>query len=133
LDIRPLLKLSRRDKQGVPVLPTAPFEKHIFVCENEREPGHPRGCCKAKGGEELRAVLKDELKKRGLHGRMRANGAGCLDQCELGVSCVVYPEGVWYTLATADDVRAVVEEHLVQGRPVERLKMKLKRALSPTG
>jgi (2Fe-2S) ferredoxin len=106
-------------------MPTAPFQKHIFVCENQREPGHPRGSCAEKGAEKLRGVMKDELKRLGLHKKMRANGAGCLDQCELGVSCVVYPEGVWYQLTDEADVREVVQEHLVNGRPVERLKMKL--------
>ncbi len=106
---------------------SAPFEKHVFVCENRRPAGHPRGCCAEKGSEALREVFKEELKRRGLGGRMRANSAGCLDQCELGISCVVYPDGIWYSLKTADDVREIVEEHLVGGRPVVRLFMKLER------
>lgn len=104
---------------------TAPFERHVFVCENQRPSGHPRGCCAEKGSPALRQAFKEELKRRGLLGRIRANAAGCLDQCERGMSCVVYPEGVWYTLRTVEDVREIVEQHLVGGRPVERLRMKL--------
>ncbi len=107
---------------------TAPFRMHIFVCENHRPPSDPRGCCADKGSEALRQLFKDEVKKRGLAGpgKVRVNSAGCLDQCELGISCVVYPEGVWYTLRDANDVREIVEEHVVNGRPVERLRMKVR-------
>ena len=39
---------------------TIGFEKHIFICENSREDGHPRGCCKEKGGCEIRLLFKKE-------------------------------------------------------------------------
>jgi (2Fe-2S) ferredoxin len=58
-----------------------------------------------------------------LKGNIRANKAGCLDQCELGVSVVVYPEGVWYGRVTLDDVNEIVERHLIGGTPVERLRV----------
>jgi (2Fe-2S) ferredoxin len=34
---------------------------------------------------------------------------------------VVYPEGVWYGGVKVEDVPAIVDEHLVGGKPVERL------------
>ncbi len=61
---------------------------------------------------------------RGLKGQMRANSSGCLDQCARGPSVVVYPEQVWYTVPSVDDVKEIIEEHLVNGRPDERLRMK---------
>jgi (2Fe-2S) ferredoxin len=97
------------------------FRYHVFVCENRRPDGDPRGCCAARGGEAVRAALKAELKKRGLAGAVRANGAGCLDACEHGPSLVVYPEGTWYGGVTAADVPEIVESHLAGGKPVERL------------
>jgi len=99
------------------------FDRHVFVCTNEREPGNPKGDCKSKGADAIRACFKDELKKHGLVRTMRANAAGCLDQCAHGVAVVVYPEQVWYTLRTPDEAREVVEQHLVGGKPVERLLM----------
>ena len=99
------------------------FAQHIFVCTNERAPGDPKGDCKSKGGEEIRAFLKEELGRRHLRGRMRANAAGCLDQCAKGVAVVIYPEQVWYTLKNIDDALEVVEQHLVGGKPVVRLMM----------
>ena len=99
------------------------FRKHVFVCTNRREPGSARGSCAEKGSEALRDRFKQALAKRGLKGEMRANAAGCLDQCENGCSVVVYPEQVWYGHVTVDDVDEIVDTHLVGGRLVERLLM----------
>jgi len=99
------------------------FLRHVFVCINERPADHPKGCCKAKGGVEVRDALKAELTKRGLSKTIRANNSGCLDQCEHGVAMVVYPEQVWYGGVTVDDVNEIVEKHLVGGEVVTRLLM----------
>jgi (2Fe-2S) ferredoxin len=97
------------------------FEKHVFICTNRRDPSNPKGSCAAKGSDQVREAFKKELHERGLKGRMRANAAGCLDQCEEGCTVVVYPEQVWYGHVTPADVPEIIEQHLVQGRPVERL------------
>jgi (2Fe-2S) ferredoxin len=93
----------------------------VFVCINERPADHPKGCCKAKGGVDVRDELKSELKKRGISKIVRANNSGCLDQCEHGVSVVVYPEQVWYGGVTVADIPEIVDKHLVGGEVVERL------------
>jgi (2Fe-2S) ferredoxin len=100
-----------------------PFERHVFVCENARPEGDSRGCCAAKGSREVRARLKKMAKAAGLSGRVRVNSAGCLDQCEHGPTVVVYPEAVWYGHVTLEDVDELVRSHLVEGRPVERLRL----------
>ncbi len=100
------------------------FEKHVFICVNQREPGNPKGCCADKGAEHVREAFKSLLHDKGLKGRIRANAAGCLDQCARGVTVVVYPEQVWYGGVRAEDVPEIVERHLVGGVPVERLRMK---------
>ncbi len=101
------------------------FRFHVFVCENERKPDDPRGCCSARGSKKVREALKAEMARRGLHGLQRCNGAGCLDACEHGPSIVVYGDGqhpdVWYGHVTPEDVPELVEAHLLGGRPVERL------------
>lgn len=99
------------------------FQRHVFVCINERGADHPKGCCKARGGVEVRDALKKELKARGISKIIRANNSGCLDQCEHGVSVVVYPEQVWYGHVTVDDIPEIVDKHLVGGEVVERLLM----------
>jgi (2Fe-2S) ferredoxin len=97
------------------------FQRHVFVCINERPADDPRGCCMAKGGAEVRDRLKAELKARGISKLVRANNAGCLDQCAQGVTVVVYPEQVWYGHVTVDDVPEIVDKHLIGGHAVERL------------
>jgi (2Fe-2S) ferredoxin len=100
-----------------------PYERHVFVCQNSRPDSDARGCCLAKGSAEVRARLKAGVAERGLKGRVRINAAGCLDQCEHGVTVVVYPEAVWYGHVTLADVDEILEGHLVGGRPVERLRL----------
>jgi (2Fe-2S) ferredoxin len=102
----------------------AGFERHIFICTNKRPPENPRGCCDPEGLGELQLVFKRELAARGLKSRVRANKAGCLDQCEHGPNVVIYPEGVWYGGVTAEDVAEIVESHIVNGVPVARLRMR---------
>lgn len=100
-----------------------PYERHVFVCENQRDPSDPRGCCGAKGAAEVRSRLRLLAKGAGLRGRVRINTAGCLDQCEHGVTVVVYPEAVWYGHVTADDAEEIFREHVLGGRPVKRLRL----------
>jgi (2Fe-2S) ferredoxin len=97
------------------------FQRHVFVCINERAPDHPKGCCKARGGDAVRDRLKKELQGRNLQHLVRANNAGCLDQCEYGVTVVVYPEQVWYGHVTVDDIAEIVDRHVVRGEFVTRL------------
>jgi (2Fe-2S) ferredoxin len=96
------------------------YAKHVFCCTNRREAGHPRGCCAEKNAEELRNYLKGRAKEAGLR-RIRVNAAGCLDRCELGPNMVIYPEGVWYTYKTKEDLDEILDTHLVKGGRVERL------------
>jgi (2Fe-2S) ferredoxin len=97
------------------------FQRHVFVCTNERAPGNPKGCCKSKGAEAVRDELKKRLAERGLKKVVRANAAGCLDQCEHGVTLVVYPEQVWYGNVSLADLPELIERHIVNGEYVERL------------
>lgn len=99
------------------------FERHVFVCHNVRPEGAPRPCCTANGTSELHTQLQQLAKAAGLAGKVRVNKSGCLDQCEHGPTVVVYPEGVWYGHVQPEDAAEIVAEHLVDGRPVERLRL----------
>lgn len=99
------------------------FSHHVFFCCNQRKNGS--ACCEDHGASELRAYAKDRVKQLGLsgEGKTRINQAGCLDRCELGPVLVVYPEGVWYTYVDRSDIDEIIEQHLQQGRVVDRLRV----------
>lgn len=101
----------------------ATFTHHIFVCCNQRSANHPRGCCNRDGSEALRNLFKSEVSKRGLRPLVRANKAGCLDQCELGPTVVIYPQGIWYGGVTAADVPRIVEETVIGGKILDDLRI----------
>ena len=65
--------------------------------------------------------FKQRLAMRGLKKRVRANTSGCLDQCEHGPTVVVYPDAVWYGRVTSADVDEIIDSHIMNGKPVERL------------
>jgi (2Fe-2S) ferredoxin len=100
------------------------FEKHIFICENKRPEGHPRGCCAEKNSPEIKDLFKKRIKELGLNATVRANSAGCLDACEHGITVVVYPEQIWYGKVTVDDVEEIIQEHILKNTPVVRLKIR---------
>ena len=103
--------------------PATLYRCHVFCCVNQREEGHPRGCCADKGSVELREYIK--VREMGLK-RVGINSSGCLDRCELGPSVVVYPEGVWYRCETKEDVDEVLKTHIRDGGRVRRLMMDAK-------
>jgi (2Fe-2S) ferredoxin len=99
------------------------FEHHVFVCHNVRPADAPRPSCTTDGKSELHTRLSQLSKDAGLAGRVRINKSLCLDQCEHGPTVVVYPEAVWYGNVRPEDAEEIVKEHLVGGRPVERLRI----------
>ena len=100
------------------------YDIHVFCCINERESGHPRGSCSARGAQPLQAYLKARGKELGLGSRARMNKSGCLERCELGPVMVIYPEGVWYTYSTRQDIDEILDRHVLGGERVERLLLK---------
>ena len=101
------------------------YQRHIFFCINDRGAGAERPSCNQCGSAEMRDYAKRRMKALGLtgEGKVRVNKAGCLDRCEEGPACVIYPEGVWYTYVDEEDIDEIIDSHLVHGKPVERLKI----------
>jgi (2Fe-2S) ferredoxin len=97
------------------------FERHMFFCAHERDADAPRECCAAKRSLALMKAVKTAAKAEGIPG-VRVQKAGCLGQCERGISCVVYPEGVWYTLTGQENIPELLE-HLRNGTVAEHLRM----------
>lgn len=101
------------------------YRYHWFFCTNQRAEGAERPSCAQCGSAALRDYAKARVKALGLSGEggARVNIAGCLDRCEEGPTCVVYPEGVWYSYVDEHDLDEIIESHLGRGEPVERLKI----------
>ncbi len=99
----------------------AKFQRHIFICTNERAADDERGCCASRGGKQVASAFKKRLFNAGFRRIVRPNKCGCLDQCSKGVTIVIYPDNVWYGGVTVDDVDEIIAEHIVAGRVVERL------------
>jgi (2Fe-2S) ferredoxin len=100
------------------------YEKHIFICTNQRPDGAPRPSCGEGHGLALVAAFKKAINDKKLDMPIRAQRAGCLDLCESGPTVVVYPEGVFYGNVQLEDVQEIVDSHIALGIPVDRLRLK---------
>ncbi|MEL6980508.1 MAG: (2Fe-2S) ferredoxin domain-containing protein [Pseudomonadota bacterium] len=96
------------------------FKRHVFFCMQQRPEGHPRGSCSGQGAAPLWEYLsaKLEVLRKVEIGR---TATGCFGFCQAGPVMVVYPEGVWYTPRSSEDIDEIIETHLVGGALVERL------------
>jgi len=99
------------------------YERHIFFCCNQRQDGE--ACCADRDAQAMRDYAKSKVKSLMLAGpgKVRVNQAGCLDRCAEGPVIVIYPEEVWYTYVDKADIDEIIEEHLINGRVVERLRI----------
>jgi (2Fe-2S) ferredoxin len=102
----------------------APIRRHIFVCTGKS--------CSAVDSAEVREAFERELKARGILFGKEAKGknpkgsvvlteCASVGFCAIGAAVMVYPDGVWYAQVRAADVPEVIEQHIVNGRVVERL------------
>ena len=97
---------------------------HVFVCTATRPPGHPRGSCGGdRNSREVMTKFFEEIEKHNLFGTAVVTESGCLGPCMLGPTVVVYPDAVWYSKVLPEDVGEIVESHLKNGKPVDRLKL----------
>ena len=96
-------------------------EKHVFVCSQSRLAGHPRGSCGQRGCREVVDEFTKQWQQRQCFTQVAVTPTGCLGPCNMGPSVLVYPEGIMYGNVTVADVSEIFEEHLLGGRPVERL------------
>lgn len=99
------------------------YKKHIFICTNQRPEGAARPSCGDERGTALVSEFKKQLKDRGLSIEVRAQKTGCLDVCDFGPALVVYPEGVFYGNVQLNDIKEIIESHIVNDVVVERLRL----------
>lgn len=97
-----------------------PLQKQVLVCTSKS--------CAANGSEAVLEAFKQQLSDRHLlynkHDRaapIQCIHCGSVGFCAIGPAVLVYPDGVWYAHVQPENVAEIIEDHLVQGRPVERL------------
>jgi (2Fe-2S) ferredoxin len=98
-------------------------EKHVFVCTQNRPQGHPRGSCASSGCAEIMNEFMNEIQARNLFEKIALTNTGCLGPCMMGPSVLVYPDGVMYGKLKKDDVKTIIEQHLLGGEPVAELQV----------
>jgi (2Fe-2S) ferredoxin len=87
--------------------------RQIFVCATPGE-----GRCGAKGGGELFERFREEVVRRGLSPSGVLRNA-CTRRHEEGPVVFVFPDDVWYTCVTSEDVSEIVQRHLVREASIE--------------
>jgi (2Fe-2S) ferredoxin len=103
---------------------TAPIRHHVFVCRGTS--------CSAVGSAEVIEAFEHELLARGImfgkvqkgknpRGSVVLTECSSVGFCAIGAAVMIYPDGIWYAQVRATDVPEIVEEHIVNGRVVERL------------
>jgi len=98
------------------------YKKHIFFCTNKKENG--RGCG-FLAADDAFAFAKTYLQSLDMwgEGKVRASKSGCLGRCASGPVCVVYPDGIWYSYIDEDDIKDIIDTHLLGNKIVDRLKI----------
>ena len=81
------------------------YERHIFVCINERE---NEDCCAKKDSIEILQALRDHINKNGLVGKYNVTKTKCLGHCKDGPTIAVYPEGKIFTHVSLEDIDKII-------------------------
>ena len=89
------------------------YRSHVLICGGTG--------CTSSGSVKIMEAMNNEIAAMGLAEEVKVVGTGCFGLCALGPIMIVYPEGTFYSNVKVDDVHEIVEEHLLKGRPVERL------------
>jgi (2Fe-2S) ferredoxin len=90
------------------------YQRHVLLCTGPN-------CCTPEEGQAAWDALKQQIKQNNLGGGDNAcyrTKVGCLRICCHGPTMVVYPEGTWYHGMTAERIPQLVQQHLVEGKPI---------------
>ena len=86
---------------------------HVLICGGTG--------CTSSGSQSIQEAFAANIEANGLTEEVKLVQTGCFGLCALGPVVIVYPDGTFYSRVTPEDVKEIVEEHLLKGRIVERL------------
>ena len=89
------------------------YRSHVMVCAGTG--------CTSSGSDKVAASFETEIAAVGLQDEVNVVRTGCFGLCELGPIVIIYPEASFYSRISPEDVKEIVNEHLLKGRPVHRL------------
>jgi len=89
------------------------IRSHVLICGGTG--------CTSSGSVKIKDAMEAEIIAKGLEEEVKVVLTGCFGLCALGPIMIIYPEGTFYSNVKAEDVPEIVSEHLLKGRPVERL------------
>jgi (2Fe-2S) ferredoxin len=115
---------DRKTLETLAPVTTAPIRLHVFVCTGKS--------CSAVDSALVKQAFEHELLSRGMlfgkekkgknpKGSVLVTECGSVGFCAIGAAVMVYPDGIWYAQVRAADVPEIIEQHLLNGRIVERL------------
>ena len=85
---------------------------HVLVCGGTG--------CTSSGSKQIISKLNEEIEKNNIAKDVKVVQTGCHGLCALGPIMIVYPEGTFYSMISAEDIPEIVSEHLANGRVVTR-------------
>ena len=89
------------------------YRAHVLMCGGTG--------CTSSGSQKIHDEFEVQLKNNGLENEIKLVQTGCFGLCALGPIVIIYPEGTFYSMVKPEDVKEIVEEHLLKGRVVTRL------------
>jgi len=89
-------------------------DHHIFVCMQNRPPGHPRSSCGQRGAQAVFNAFSEALIQRNLQ-NVALTQTGCLGPCQSGANVLIYPAGTMYGWVETDDVSKIIDQHIIAG------------------
>lgn len=98
-------------------------KRRIYICDSHKPKIHGGGCCSDKGSQYLLKEFAENLHRADLQKNVELIPTTCLSQCLTGVSVRIWPDQIYYGKVKQEDIQAIVDEHLVNNQPVERIRI----------